>query len=85
MSDPNVYQQLGSLQAKVAALEKGQRELQRGQTDAGKKLDTLLIRSARAAAAKAMLWKIAAGAGTLGGGLVAVLAVVVQWFSGRDS
>jgi len=77
MSDPNVYQQLGSLQAKVAALE-------RGQKDANRKLDTLLLRSERAAAAKAILWKVAAGAGTLGGGVVAVLAVVVQWYTGKQ-
>lgn len=72
MSDPNVYQQLGSLQAKVAALE-------RGQQSANRKLDTLLERSAKDRGARGMLLRVAAGGGVVGGIAVGVL----QWFADR--
>lgn len=73
MVDPNVYQQLGALQAKVELLE-------RGQESANEKLDTLLAHSAKAHGARTALWRVGGASGALGGLIVGVL----QWLSGRQ-
>lgn len=70
MEDPNVYQEIGQLQAKVEALEKGQSSM-------NAKLDTLLERSAAARGASGLLWKVGGAAGTGGGLLVAI----ASWYS----
>lgn len=81
MDDPNVYQEIGQLQAKVEALEIGQTsmraEVKTDMQAMNAKLDTLLIRSAKESAARGMLWKVGAGAGTAGGLIVAFL----QWYT----
>lgn len=76
MDDPNVYQQLGALQAKVEALEK-----QSATMDG--KLDTLLARSERAKGAASMLWKVGAASSTGGGLLVAIATWWLDHFSSR--
>lgn len=68
----NVYQQLGRLQSKVEALEKGQKS-------ASDKLDTLLRRSASERGARGAIWRVAGASGTLGGLLVAF----VTWWQGK--
>jgi hypothetical protein len=75
MSDPNVYQQLGSLQAKVGVLEQGQRDM-------SAKLDVLIERSTEERASRTTAGKIAAMSGAVGGFFVAVAAVFVQWYTG---
>lgn len=72
MSDPNVYQQLGSLQAKVGILEQGQRDM-------SAKLDTLLERSAKDEATRATLWK----AGGVSGGIVGIIIGALQWVAAQ--
>lgn len=68
MDDPNVYQQLGQLQAKVEALETGQISMHT-------KLDTLLKRSERSRAVRGALVRV----GTVAGGVGAFLAGVCMW------
>jgi hypothetical protein len=72
MVDPNVYQQLGRLQAKVEVLEEGQ-------SDMNAKLDTLLERSAKDHGARRALWRVGAASGTAGGVLVGVLQWLQSW------
>lgn len=69
MADPNVYQQLGALQATVTRLE--------GQVaDIDGKVDTLLIRSAKANGARSMLWKV----GTISSATTTLVIAVVSWW-----
>lgn len=76
MEDPNVYRELGALQAKVETLEAGQ-------TAMNGKLDILLERSANERGARGMLWKVG-GASSAGGGLlVAIASWWVEHFGGR--
>lgn len=69
MADPNVYQQLGALQATVTTLQG-----QVGDLDA--KVDTLLDRSAKAAGARSMLWKV----GTISSATTTLVIAVAAWW-----
>lgn len=69
MTDPNVYQQLGALQATVKTLER-----QGAAMD--KKLDTLLFRSAKAAGARSMLWKV----GTISSATTTLVIAIAAWW-----
>lgn len=70
MSDPQVYQQLGALQARMKAVEK------RSESMDGK-LDTLLERSARERGGRGMLWKVGAISGAVG----SLLMAIAQWWA----
>lgn len=76
MTDPNVYQQLGALQADVT-------NLKRQNSAMDKKLDTLLVRSAKASGARSMLWKV----GTISSACTTLVIAVATWwvqtFGGR--
>lgn len=73
-----MYQQLGTLQAKVEALEKGQ-----GHTHA--QLDTLIERSAKEHGARRALWRAGAAGGGAAGLVVAIASWWVQTFGNRGS
>lgn len=82
MDDPNVYQEIGQLQAKVEMLESGLNSMRAEvKTDAqamNAKLDTLLLRSAEAKGARGMLWKVGGASSALTGALFAFL----EWYTG---
>lgn len=80
MGDPQVYQQLGHLQAKVEGLERGQADAQVERSAMNAKLDTLLERSAKDRGARGMLWKV----GTISGAVGSLLMAVAQWWAGRS-
>lgn len=69
MADPNVYQQLGALQAEVSNLK-----TQVNGMDG--KLDTLLDRSAKASGARSMLWKV----GTISSACTTLVIAVASWW-----
>lgn len=75
MGDPNVYQQLGALQAQVKTLDTGQRDMRTEQRAMNAKLDTLLERSVKQRAARAILWKI----GSISGAIGALVISFLQW------
>lgn len=76
MEDPSVYRELGSLSAKVEALETRTASID-------EKLDTLLERSAKARGAASMLWKVGSASSAGGGLLVAIGAWLLDVFTNR--
>lgn len=69
MSEPNVYQQLGALQAQVKTLE------ERTESMDGK-LDTLLQQRAKEQGARGMLWKV----GTISSAVTTLVIAIATWW-----